>query len=99
VNSAGKRIGKDFESVYAAAEGGFDGLAASIVGAALGDVVTKAMQKDAQGKVDYSVSRQGIAKELDALTVTYQIPCNLKETTVAQIAKDAWKDAISSFYK
>jgi hypothetical protein len=86
----------DMASKFESGGGGFKGLIAQVVGSVFGDTVMKALMKDAKSAVKYAVSREGPAGTTEELLARYQLPCNLKERSVAELAKQAWKDAISS---
>jgi hypothetical protein len=94
ITSGGAKINLDLETAYADREKNLSSAVAGLVRKIFGSYIMDVMQTDAASSVDYQVSRKGLMDALDALTARYQLPCNLKEKTVTDVATDAWNHAI-----
>ena len=99
VTSQGERITKNYSSAYSDMSGQVQTIAKKIIETAFESVVMNALIDDARGQVDYGVPRPGISEDSDYLSATYQIPCNLKETTVTEVAKSAGDKLVKSIFK
>jgi hypothetical protein len=99
VTSQGERITKDYSSAYSDMSGHVQTIAKKIIETAFESVVMNALIDDARSQVVYGVPRPGISEDSDSLSATYQIPCNLKETTVTEVAKSAGNKLVKSIFK